>query len=243
MRLCAFDLETSGLDPENDYITELGYVIKDWGSPKPLEVRTIFIHAPGRKPLSDHIKSLTKIDDSMTEKYGVSLDAAIGEMFADIERYAVETMVAHNGKQFDLPFLTKQAAYCGITIRLPEMIDTKVDIPYPPHIKARSQVHIAAELGWLNPFPHAACFDAMTCLKILDQFDIKQVYERARTKTIAIRAMVNYDRKELAKALGYSWEKAGEFHHPKCWIKAIKESEYGAEKARAEESGFDSVKA
>jgi hypothetical protein len=94
-------------------------------------------------------------------------------------------------------------------------------------------MYVAAYFGFLNPFPHAALFDAMTTLKVLEQFDVAQVAARAAQPWVVLRAMVDYDNREQAKARRYYWETLGDKKYPRAWVKKVKESDVEKETAAA----------
>ena len=87
----------------------------------------------------------------------------------------------------------------------------------PPAITTRKLTHLAAEHGFLNPFPHRAVSDVLTMLKVLSHYDIAPVLESARQPSFTVKACVSYDDREKAKARGYRWDAAR-----KIWTKIVK---------------------
>jgi DNA polymerase-3 subunit epsilon len=93
-------------------------------------------------------------------------------------------------------------------------IDTRLDTPEP---MKGTLVCLAAQKGFLNPFPHQALSDVLTMLRILDGYDFNAVIERARIPNVTIRMDVPFESKDHAKELGYYWRP-----ETKQWLKAIK---------------------
>jgi DNA polymerase-3 subunit epsilon len=244
MRVCGFDIETTGLDFEKDRVTEFAWIIKDIGDPKFMCAQTFFIYDEAfQPPFSDENSALTKITSKHVKGRSTPLADALYRFEADLRGLDVEALVGHYAFNFDRPFLASK-----IKKQLPELsdglsnfsllqtlplIDTRDDIEYPANFKSRSLTHVAAELGFLNPFPHSALFDVATCLKVLECFDVEKVFARSKEPWVIIRAMVSYDDRELAKVRRYQWEKLGDCQFPKMWVKRVKASEVQKEVSEA----------
>lgn len=242
VRVCGIDLETSGLDFEKDRIVELAYVIKDVGNPRPISMRSYYIYEPcyGEEPSPPEVVDIHGIPNEWLRKWGRPLDSVVSVLGSALRDFDVDFIVAHNGENFDRPFLLRQmellcGPYTASTERVESTpwLDTKADIEYPPRFKSTALTSVAAELGFLNPFPHAALMDVCTMLKVLDQFNFDAVVTRSKTPWVTVRAVVTYDNREEAKKRRYSWEKLGEETYPKSWVKRIKENEVERETAEA----------
>ncbi len=237
MRLLGLDIETTGLDHAKDFVTELAWVIKDHRDPKPLQMQTHFIEpVEDLFALSPEITVLTKIEMKHLA-YGKPLEDVMRWLADDCETFQVEGIVAHNGENFDKPFLQAQSkgfAPSGLkNIFERQWIDSSVDCVFPADCRGTNLLYVAAYYGFLNPFPHAALFDAMTCLKVVDHFDIAPLYERAKTPWVYVQAIVTFAEKDKAKERRYYWEKVGDKTFPKTWVKKIKETELEKERADA----------
>jgi DNA polymerase-3 subunit epsilon len=134
--------------------------------------------------------------------------------------------VAHNGLAFDRQVLKAWAEKYGLDWQPDKLwIDTKTDIEIPSRNSTRL-VYLAADHGFLNPFPHRAMFDVMTMMTILSRYDLDKVIEVAKSPTLTLRAMVSYDDRELAKARGYHWQS-----ETKQWTMNVKECNLEKERA------------
>lgn len=112
----------------------------------------------------------------------------------------------------------------GMTFLRP-WIDTTEDVPYPLEVKTRKLTHLAAEHGFVNPFPHRAVTDVLTTLRILSFYSTEEVerYAKAESKTL----VANFERddpefevkKDAVKRNGYRWTGAPEYQ----WKKSIKD--------------------
>ena len=253
MMLCGLDIETTGLDWAKDHITEIGYIIKEYKDPKPMQMQSLLIEPCEGMVIPEMITELTKITMEHLEKSGVPLDSALARFWSDIERYKVDYIVAHNGIRFDKPFMRGYSARQGY-IAYDEFydktpwLDTQADVVYPRDCASTSLVYVAAYLGFVNPFPHAAMFDAFTCLKVLESLDdqsitsMDNIVARSKEPWVVVRAMVIPPFKDPAptgekeadkiKKLRYRWQDCGDGKtYDKCWVKRIKLGELEREQA------------
>lgn len=237
MRLLGLDIETTGLDAAKDHITEIAWVVKDHDKPKPLSIHSHFVNLPHGVAITDEIRDLTKITPEHLAGRP-DLEDIFRWLVDDILLYKVGAVVAHNGENFDKPFLSHhtrndQPEYRDVVFNSTPWIDTSVDCVYPPACRQTNLLYVAAFMGFLNPFPHAALFDVMTMLKVLDQFPLTPVMERAKSPWCVVKACVSYEQRMLAKARRYGWESAGGVTYPKTWVKKIKELDFAKEVAEA----------
>lgn len=232
MRLCGIDLETTGLDFDKDHITEIAWIIKDFKDPKALVQRSSLIY-PKFDAVSAEITELTKITHRHLVRGGSSFESVVADLEYDLTELEVDYIVAHFGNNFDRPMLLscmKRNGVEAVKISTMPWLDTKADISYPKGWST-SLRYVAAELGFLNPFPHSALFDVATMLRVLEHYDINEVIARSKEPTLVIRALTKYDDRELAKKARFRWESLGDKTYPKCWVKRIKASELSKEKA------------
>jgi DNA polymerase-3 subunit epsilon len=235
VRICGIDLETTGLDLQKDFITEIAWIIKDVGDSKNLVQHSSLVITP-LLFIPDEITLLTKITKLHLDAAGRELKLVLNDLFDDLENFKVDYIVAHNGENFDKPMLFANAQRVGwdpARLSVP-WLDTRNDIVFPPAWTSRRLSHLAAELGFLNPFPHSALFDVATMLKVLEHFNIDDVIRRSQEPWVVLRALTNYDEREKAKQRRFSWERCGDKTYPKCWVKRVKASDVPSEKAEAD---------
>lgn len=226
MRVLGFDVETTGLDPQKDRIIEVGAVLWDVEQKVPLKTISDIVKQEGAV-VSEEITKITGITPAMVDEFGVeplNMVAVLNNAVA----MGVDYIVAHNGENFDKPFLMNELDRLGIgpdvSLRKIPWIDTRSDIPFEKEPESRRLKHLALDLGFINPFPHRAVFDVLTMLKVLSHYDITKIVEYQKVPWITVRAVVSYDDRQKAKDLRYQWEKAGDKTFPKCWVKRIKQT-------------------
>lgn len=242
--ICTIDLETSGLDFEKDYITEIAYVIKEWPSRKPLAIRHSYIKCPVE--LSEFIVGLTGITDDLLEKVGDGPVQVLSKLNEDLDEFEVDYILAQNGVGFDRPMLVSKCKEYGILCRAGGMnwIDSREDIEWPETFKSTSLTFLACELGFLNPFPHDALSDCMTTNKVVEVAIEKGIVtldgmiENSKIPWVYVQCNATYDTKEVAKKLRYRWERIDEVYCPKGWINKFKEHKLDQAKADAEAVGL-----
>lgn len=239
MRILGIDLETTGLKIGEDKIIEMAYVVKEIGNPHPLLMETHFISEPYYVPHSKEIEVLTGITFEMIKEFGVTLYTACKKLNIALE--GVDYILAHNGENFDKPFLFKQMAFQDILepkrIFETPWLDSSNDVEYPYPTKKLK--YLAAEYGIPTPHSHNAIFDVLTMLDIFELQDISKVIERSKSPWITIRALVEFETRDRAKRLRYFWEVSGDKIYPKCWVKRIKECDFERE---CREADFEVVR-
>lgn len=239
MRLLGIDIETTGLDVEGDEITELGWVLVDTVTKKPLLTESYMLQVAPETEIPELITELTGITKEMLDEFGDPPAEVFDRLLQVIKKHEVDYIVAHNGNAFDKPFLYNRMRDWGFIPPEHQWLDTKEDIVYPRTIRNRSLVGLCAEHGFVNPFPHAALFDVMSMMKLLSEYNVDTVIERANTPWVVVRAMVSFENKDKAKDKQFFWEKIGDKTYPKCWVKKVKEDEL---EALEKECDFEIVK-
>lgn len=234
MRLLGIDLETTGLDFTNDHILEIAFVLMEVGVHRPLVSETHYIHEPFYKDdlIKPEMYQGHRITNQMLVEFGVPFDKVIKRIDKICKEHGVKFIVAHNGENFDRPMLMKKIADFQVIapalVQVP-WLDTSTDVEFPPEIATRKLSYLAAEHGFLNPFPHMALSDVMTMFSVLNKQDVVRAIERSQIPWATIRAMVDYDQRQLAKDRRFNWEICGNKVFRKCWVKRVKECDIDKE--------------
>lgn len=229
MIVLGIDLETTGLNVEDCEILEVGAVLWDCESGRPVRFLSELVQIKGELPAT--ISELTGIQIDDIEKYGQPIESVMERLF-DLAKSAA-FIVAHNGIEFDRLFLEKVwGDFPKFRLDL-KWIDTSTDIPFPERISTRKLSYLAAEHGFLNPFAHRALFDVMTMLQVLKNYPIEDVIELQASPMCRLVAQVSYENRGDAKSQGFRWDpqqrhwylqgkekslKAREFPFPVVWV-------------------------
>lgn len=236
MRLLGIDFETTGVDVEKDVITEVGMCLWNTETNQPDAVESFLINWSGYDVpvISDEIIRVTGVrpEDCLDSGIYPPLGLARISMLSSMADFSV----AHNGTVFDGPVyetckkvvrshpLHADASYVYGNWELFSsltMIDTMVDLEYPESMSARKLTYLAADHGFMNPFPHRAIFDVITMMVILSKYDLGQVVHSARQPIITVQALVSFDDKDKAKERFFRWDP-----DRKRWIKQMKAHKY-----------------
>ena len=236
MLIAGFDTETTGRDPQIEQIVQVGAVLWDTeAKTKKAKVKLdMLIQGPHIPPLSEEVTQVHGITDADLHTYGYSFEDVMAMLHESIFGPA-DAIIAHNGNMFDRPIYEQNCKNLGVEpIGLEKLwIDSMCDIEFPAHITTRKLVHLAAEHGVVNPFPHDALCDVMTLLKIADLYPWDTAIRYAKSPTLTIRAMVSFSEKELAKKQAFRWDGAN-----KEWLKSIKEFQLADATKAATDAGF-----
>lgn len=101
-----FDIETSGLSFDNDYVIEIGYTFVRDGIP--LKSNSTLIQMPSGKRLGKNITRITGIDNYDLNASGIPIDRALDWFKQIIDNDY--PLVGHNIFRFDHPFLRNIAS-------------------------------------------------------------------------------------------------------------------------------------
>jgi DNA polymerase-3 subunit epsilon len=233
MRLLGLDFETTGLDTSKDRITEMGAVVWDVDTKRPLTTLGFFLHDETYPPLSEEIIKITGLTDEILKEFGTPPAANLKWLDSYCKTHKIDYIVAHNGENYDRPLLYAELGrhnIAGECLRALPWIDTRTDIPFASEPDSRKLRHLALDCGFLNPIEHRAIFDVLTMLRVLSHYDLNAVLEYQKIPFITVRAIVSYDDRELAKKQRFSWEKIGDKTYPKWWVKKIKANKFDEEK-------------
>ena len=235
MLILGIDFETTGRDFNTLGVTEVGMVVWDTEGRCPVKLFGSIVDPPGAvwEPGVEKVHGLTP---EVCSKYGMPDEKAVRQVLSWYG--SADAACAHNGNAFDRPVLAAWAARYGHDWQPDKVwIDTMTDIEVVGGHGSMKLTYLAADHGFLNPFPHRATFDVMTMLKILDGYDMDAVMRLARSPSVPVKALVTFDQKDLAKARGFHpVYDNGKFRH---WAKDVKQVNFDAELAACREAGFE----
>lgn len=215
MKLLGLDFETTGKDTEKSRVIEVGLVLWDTDLHTPTKVAGYLVDPGPGVVYEPEAMQKNGLSAELCAMYGMEDGAAIRQLLGWM-RFC-DAVVAHNGHEFDYLLLEAWAKRYGLEVPDRLRIDTMHDIELGPKMSSRL-VYMAADRGFLNPFPHRAMFDVMTMMKLLDFYNFDRVVELAKSPRITVRALVSYDNRDRAKSRGYHWKP-----EDKLWTKIIKE--------------------
>jgi len=248
MSLLLIDFESSGLDVQQDKIIEVGAMLCD--NKFNVQEKLSMLVNPGQ-PVSDVITKVTGITNDMLVG-----ESDIHEMFEELgTMVSMElTYVIAFNRAFDEQLFKAEVRRHDMTLD-PKMnylvqvpwLCAMADIEQHMEFKSWKQMHIALDHGiTVNPKElHRAINDVELMRQILlaSGTTPEKMYEYQTSPWLYIRAMVrkpwedNGEGIAQAKALGYGWEQAkGDAsgkRFEKCWVKRIKEKNWGAEEKAA----------
>ena len=230
LKLLGIDFETNGPEPDVCDITEAAWALYDTDYGKMPIVSKTFLNQDV-KLMDEEAQKVTGITLERCHAYGVPREKIKEEMAYDIVHCNPDFLVAHNAYGFDKIIFDRLVKNCQVP-----WIDTMDDLPEELYecLGTRTLEFMAARLGFLNPFPHAALPDVYTMMKVLFAADPEVVALRSKIPSVIISAKVSFEQKDLAKARGYFWQqiRGGKVYNKK-WVKKIKKDQLEKEQQEA----------
>lgn len=189
--------------------------------------------------IPEEVTQKTKITNEMVNEFGINIKDGLAELSHMAVKARPSYILAHNGRNFDFPLLDaeinrNQFDMSGF-MDIPRL-DTRTDLPFSHPPESMRLNHLAMDMGVINHFKHRAVTDVLTMLCVFSQFPIEDIVAYSKIPTLKIRALTNYDQKELAKARSFLWDGAN-----KIWSKDIKEDKLQAEIEKCKLAGFEIV--
>jgi len=212
------DLETTGIDPENDEIIEIGLI--EFGVEEGRKPAITNMYSGLSQPsfdLSEEVKKITGLDDEILR--GQAIDWPLVHKFFD--RSAL--YIAHNAN-FDRSFLEKVwrgAPWSG------QWACSMRHVDWESHgFRTRSLNYLAADHGFVNSFAHRALFDCATTFRLIEPY-FDELVARSYLKEIRILAVqAPFEQKDNLKARFYRWDPA-----KRVWYKDVFEDKLEEERA------------
>jgi len=185
------DLMNSGVNLQTDRVIEIGAVLWDWTLSQPVKIYSELINEADRLPLSEEVVELTGITEQMlTSQWSAQGKKEITQqlqiLLPLIEK--ADYLMAHNGKNYDIPMLSALFERCELAFPDKVWIDTMTDIEYPRKIKIRSMSGLEHAHGFINPFPHRAVTDVLSMLKVAANYSFDRMTKLAKSPIVRIVA-------------------------------------------------------
>lgn len=234
MLLIGIDLETTSLNTKTCEIVEIGIALYDANINQIIETFGGLVLTG-----TDFEQNVSGITFDMTRKYGRTFDQYLSYITRNSKNRKI-MFAGHNALNFDKPIFDRYCTYAGFSYtHLTDIlwIDSLIDVSYPSSVGSKALINLAAQHGFLNPFPHRAIFDVATMFKIIRHYDLDEIIARASTPVSWYRALVSIEKKDLAKELYYRWDGTNKF-----WVKQFREYDTEGHKQDAETAGFKVTK-
>jgi DNA polymerase-3 subunit epsilon len=209
------DLETTGLDPIEGRIIEIGlleFAVEGEGEPVVTRMYGA-LQDPGIE-ISAEVTRITGI--APAHVVGQAIDWDIVATF--FERASI--VVAHNA-DFDRGFLEAHWQRTGTKLaRKPHWACSMRHIDWKKHhFNTLALNYLAADNGFVNPFAHRAVFDCATTFRLIAPH-LQELTARSYEREVVVRALNSpFETKDVLRARGYRWDPA-----ERCWGKVIGEA-------------------
>jgi len=205
------DLETTGLDPLNDKIVEIGIVEFGVEGDEPPRVTRCYgaLDDPGVE-ISPEVQRITGLEPRILAGQRIDWEAVRG-FFAK-----ASIAIAHNA-DFDRRFLERSGRLDGLQVHWGCSMR---HIDWRKHnFNTLSLNYLAADHGFVNPFAHRAVFDCATTFRLVAPY-LPELIARSYEREYLVKATHSpFESKELLKQRGYRWDP-----EERCWMRIVPES-------------------
>ena len=204
MKLLIVDVETTGLDPNTDGITEFGGLLYDVGKAT-ITVGYNALNDPD-KTIGEEAQAVSGITNDMVAGQRIDWDFVIDRLATE-----AEYIVAHRAI-FDYQFITTTLKENdqGLEAFAPTKwlcsmshIDWESHFPY---LRTKNMNYMAADLGLVNPFQHRAIFDTALLLRLITHQEglIDEMIQAAKQPVYRIKVHdTPFDTKDALKGQKY----------------------------------------
>jgi DNA polymerase-3 subunit epsilon len=216
MLIAGFDVETTGLNPRLDEICEIGAALWDTERKVPVKMISEITLLPHGMKMPPELTKIHGITQEDIGNYGEDLSFTLKRTLSLFQN--AEAVFAHNAP-FDRSFFEAKIASSMITndsINQITWVDSMRDLP----CSGGKLGHVAAEHGFINPFPHRALFDVLTMLKIVSHYDVERIIGRVKGPRVKLVALVSFGEKDFAKEAGFFFDAPS-----KTWQKIVPRDE------------------
>ncbi len=239
MLICAIDFETTGLEPDKCFLTEVGCVVYDGETWEVKNEMSTLILEPQAIPLSNFIIGLTGITDSKLQSEGIPLAEAL-EYVKEISKDCVGFIAQNAG--FDKSFMEAGLKRAGMDAETRPWYCSKDDVKQHNGKSCKKLSHLALDYGVQvdGSKLHRALDDAKLIGKMLKACGttMTEIKQYAEDPWVYMQALCKgpWEDKGVstneAKKLGYSWERCSGTYLPvipKTWVKRVKKSSFEEE--------------
>ncbi|MFR3791441.1 MAG: PolC-type DNA polymerase III [Blautia massiliensis (ex Durand et al. 2017)] len=165
-----YDIETSGLSPKRDVITQIS-ALRVVDGRKDDTLFNVFVKSEGVY-ISDEVSRLTGITDEVLDQYGISINAAMDQFRAYI---GTNRLIAHNGKRFDSKFLQQASEFTGISLCNEQEDSLQIAKEVLPGLKSYSLGALVEYFDVYQREAHRAQNDVLMLADVVERlFDLRR---------------------------------------------------------------------
>lgn len=192
------DVETTGIDPENDKIIEIG--VLEFAVDQDFNCNIVSMYSgleDPQEPLKPEIVKLTHLTDAVLSGKKIQWDTV--RQYFD----KASIVVAHNCA-FDRAFLMRRTELSDVDVHWACSVK-HVDWE-KKGFRSRALNYLAADHGFVNPFAHRALFDCASTFRLVAPH-IKELMDNSYQREYRVFATgAPFDMKQKLKERAYMWD-------------------------------------
>lgn len=212
MKILGVDVETTGLSPQANRLTEIGAALYNTETKEVEAELDVIIKEPDVGKLPSFIIELTGITDQKIEEEGkdpLEVLTAFSQLYNE-----ADYICAHNAP-FDKSMISAFACRYWTEEQQAEMvskhwIDTSKDLPLPKTCKHSNLTYLKGFYEIVVGGSHRAILDVRAMLQVLSKFDVDVVVGRTHAKKVLVYCYPGFEGRNAPKAAGFHYQS---IHH------------------------------
>lgn len=218
MKVLAFDTETTGFLEEGGKVVEIAMVIYDTVIKRIINAQSYLVNSlDPEEGFTPGAAKVNGLNIKITRDYGIDSIMACVRFFSTAR--GCDCYAARNGVFFDIPMMKNLFRDNDTEWHDLPCIDDLLDFTYSDKVTATTLSYIAADLGFVNPFPHVGLGDVMTMLKCweIENIDWEDALDSAKHPGAKVLGLQKFPDNNLARNHKFRFDK-----NTKQWIKLMR---------------------
>lgn len=219
------DTETNSLDTQSGFIQEIAFARYHVECKRFISMQSYFLRWDQIYMVEAEAQAVTGLSFAFTEGHGKEASQVFSDFLNELE--ISDYLCGHNILGFDRDMIASNLqkfpvpGYRASALLRKPVIDTLIDLPYPPSQKTLALKYLSLDHGFILHNAHSALADVQACGHLLGCYPFEKVQEISSTPLVRLETFTSWDNTEKQrelKRLKFYWNKP-----KKCWEARVRE--------------------